>query len=168
MKTRSALFATAGVLVAALSVFSGLGRQTNAADRVPREPRADEKADGDVVVQFRGVIDGSDRLELTQTHAHWTHVNWEWPPEGVSLGGVEWTPAEQGSLPNEGDTKFLPTVVDFRTARLRNVQGRDLVVLEAREDSVVVHLNDTPNGADGAAAAGDADHAPRGGRHRRE
>lgn len=101
----------------------------------------------EVVVSFQGRMDGSDRIEITSTHAHWTHLNWEWPPEPVVLNGIKWNPKEQGSLVNHGGTRFLPSAVDFRSARLQKVQGRDTVVLERHRKSMVVYINDTPNGS---------------------
>src|SRR5262249_1387459 len=41
----------------------------------------------------------------------------------------------------------LPQSVDFRSARLTRIQGRDTVALESNRDAVVIHLGDTPDGA---------------------
>jgi hypothetical protein len=50
-------------------------------------------------------------------------------------------------LKNTGKTRFLPNTVDFRSARLNRKQGRDTVALETNQDSVVIHISDTPLGA---------------------
>jgi hypothetical protein len=50
-------------------------------------------------------------------------------------------------LPNQGRTCFLPVEVDFQSARLERMQGRDTVVLQKRPNSICVYINDTPNGA---------------------
>lgn len=100
-----------------------------------------------VVLHFKGVIDGSECIEITSTHAYWRHLNWKWPGEAVSLNGVEWTPKTRPALPNGGKTRFLPSEVEFPSARLEKIRGRDSVVLQRRPDCVRVYINDTPNGA---------------------
>jgi len=105
-----------------------------------------QPAAGEVVLAFEGRIDGSQKIEISQTHAYWQHVHWRRPGEPVKLGGIAWDPKKQSALANAGPTRFLRGPVDFSTARLRNVHGRDTVVLQPRKDSVVVHLVDTPNG----------------------
>lgn len=101
-------------------------------------------AGGDVVVKFQGQVDGTDRITIDANQATWEHVHWDMPPEPVKLNGVTWDPRENPTLKNQGETRFLPRAVDFSTAKLRRISGRDTVALETRKDAVVVHVSDTP------------------------
>ncbi len=103
--------------------------------------------DQPVRLTFHGKIDGSEILEITPTHAHWIHRHWSWPDQ-VVLDDIVWHPRKQPSLENSGKTKFLRRSVDFQSARLENVKGRDIVSLETGDDLVRVHICDSPNGAD--------------------
>jgi len=132
-----------GMTVLAAILFCSTG---NLYARPVARPISPQTAEKEVVLSFEGQIDGSEKIEITRSHAHWTHLNWGWPPKSVLLGDIRWNPIEQGSLVNDGPTRFVPPV-DFSSARLRKIEGRDTVVLEPRQDSLVVHLDDTPNGA---------------------
>jgi hypothetical protein len=101
----------------------------------------------EIVVSFRGQIDGSDRIEIIPTHAYWVHSNFDLPEKAITLNGISWDPRASRVLANEGETRFLREEVDFRSARLKHVRGRDTVVLEPRRDSVVIAISDTPNGS---------------------
>jgi hypothetical protein len=89
-------------------------------------------------------IDGSDRVVITSAGANWEHKCWGWP-SGVLLNGIAWSPQEHPTLSNEGD-QLLPAGVDFASARVVSRSGRDLAVLETREDAVIIHFADNPNG----------------------
>src|SRR5262249_50291618 len=101
----------------------------------------------EIVLSFRGSIDGSDQIKITMTQATWRHTHWDMPPEPVTLHGVSWDPREQLTLKNTGKTRYLPRPVDFKSARLNRIQVRDTVALETNQDSVVIHISDTPDGA---------------------
>ena len=101
-----------------------------------------------ITLSFRGRVDGSERIEITPTHAYWRHGNWSWPDGPVWLGGIRWEPQTRRVLDNEGQTRFLPHAVDFRSARLTKVRCRDTVALDVHPDSLVIAISDTPNGAD--------------------
>lgn len=92
-------------------------------------------------------IDGSDRLVIDDEGATWQHKFWRWPAE-VSLNGIAWSPEMAPKLPNSGATRFLPSKVNWSTARVTHRSGRDLAVLETRADSVVIHFADNPNDSD--------------------
>lgn len=100
-----------------------------------------------VRLAFHGTIDGSEVIEITSSHAHWTHRHWAWPGKAVVLNDVLWNPRKQRSLENSGKTKYLYQPVDFTSARLENVKGRDIVSLETGRDLLRVHICDSPNGA---------------------
>lgn len=107
----------------------------------------DRPVSGEYRLSFRGQIDGSEIIELSDTHAWWTHRNWGWPSQPVWLGYVQWSPKQKPFIENSGHTRYLPPGVDFSTARLANVKGRDKVTLEPGPRSVRVHIVDTPNGS---------------------
>lgn len=102
----------------------------------------------EVVLTFRGQIDGSEKIEITMTHAYWHHGDWSLPEEPATLNGVPWEPTKERTLENAGATRFLQQEVDFRSARLKKLRCRDTVALDARGDSLVIAINDTPNGSD--------------------
>ena len=137
MKTvLGALLACGLVLAAAPS-----RAQPSGADRLgPSNPAGSDE----IVLTFKGRIDGSDQIKITPTRAIWHHKYWDFPPEPVTLNGVSWGPQEQPVLKNEGTTRFLTRPVDFRSARLNRIEGRDTVALERSKDFVVVHISDTP------------------------
>jgi hypothetical protein len=101
-------------------------------------------APDEIVLSFRGLIDGSDRIQITPTGATWRHLYWQMPPEPVTLNGIAWDPSRRRTLENQGETRFLPRPVDFASARLKRIRGRDTVALERGEEGVVIHINDTP------------------------
>ena len=92
-------------------------------------------------------IDGSDRLKLTAHAAVWTHQAWS-PPARVKLNDVSWDVRQTNVLTNVGTNAYLPTDVDFSTAKIIRRQGRDLVTLWAERDAIWVSFADNPNGAD--------------------
>ena len=105
------------------------------------------EAEGPVVLPFLAKIDGSDRIRITREGAEWTHLHWGFPEGPVLLNDVRWHPQAAPRLPNYGPTRFLSSDVDFETAVLRRIEGRDAVVLEREPDAITIHLNDTPLGA---------------------
>jgi hypothetical protein len=102
----------------------------------------------EIVLSFRGQVDGSERIEITPTHAYWRHGDGSGPDAPAWLNGIRWEPKARRVLDNEGETRFLSHAVDLRSARLRKVRCRDTVALDARPDSLVISINDTPNGTD--------------------
>jgi hypothetical protein len=98
----------------------------------------------EIVLTFRGMIDGSDQIKITQEAATWRHNHWQMPPEPVSINDIPWDPREQRVLKNDGMSRFLQFPVDFQSARLERVQGRDTIAFERGKGYVIVHLVDTP------------------------
>ena len=92
-------------------------------------------------------IDGSDRLRITATEARWYHKLWG-GPANVMLNDVAWSIQQSNVLQNAGANLFLPSGVDFSTARIVSRKGRDLATLWAEEDGLWVSFADSPNGSD--------------------
>jgi tetratricopeptide (TPR) repeat protein len=109
-----------------------------------RVAQARRSVSDEIVVTFRGMIDGSDQIKITQEAATWQHNHWQMPPEPVSINDIPWDPREQRVLKNEGMSRFLRFPVDFQSARLERVQGRDTIAFERGKGYAVVHLVDTP------------------------
>lgn len=128
------------MLILILTAVSGAYAQP--VTSVPAQP-----VSGEYRLSFNGQIDGSDIIEISDTHAWWTHRNWGWPSKPVWLGNVHWSPQQQRFLENSGSTRYLPQGIDFSSARLASVRGRDKVTLEPGPRSVRIHIIDTPNGA---------------------
>src|SRR5262249_53549538 len=82
----------------AVSQPTGIGRAT------PSNPPGSDE----IVLNFRGTIDGSDQITITRKQATWLHSYWDLPPEPVTLNGISWDPREQATLENSGKTRFLP------------------------------------------------------------
>jgi hypothetical protein len=102
---------------------------------------------GDAVFHFKGAIDGSDRIVITRAGALWTHVNWQWPTEGVAVNGTRWMPAEKNYMTTTGPMKFLPETFSLEAVELETIQGRDVVAVERADEALVVYLDDTEGGA---------------------
>jgi hypothetical protein len=108
----------------------------------------DRPAGGDAVFHFKGAVDGSDRIVITREGASWSHVNWGWPAEDVTVNGAQWRPDEKNFLTSPAGSKFLPEEFSLQAAHLEVTQGRDVVALERGTNSLTVLLDDTPVGAD--------------------
>lgn len=117
------------------------------ANRPTRDTPVNPPGSVEIVLTFRGAIDGSDQITITKAGATWRHGHWDLPPQPVTLNGISWDPKEHQTLKNAGKTRFLPRPVDFRSARLNRIQGRDTVALATSREGVVIHLSDTPDGA---------------------
>ena len=127
-------------ILVSLAISAAAVAQTTGSDRVKQAGPADSE---EIVLSFRGEIAGSDQIKITQTEATWHHSFWGMPSEPVTLNGIPWDPREQDSVKNNGKTRFLKSAVDFRSARMKRIQGRDTVALEQNKDSVVIHIDDT-------------------------
>jgi hypothetical protein len=92
-------------------------------------------------------IDGSDLLKITAKEATWTHRAWGYP-SAVKLNDITWNVCQTNILMNTETNRFLPSDVDFSTAKIVKRQGRDLVTMWADPDAVWINLADNPNGAD--------------------
>jgi hypothetical protein len=92
-------------------------------------------------------IDGSECLRITATEATWDHKHWGWPT-GVTLNDVPWSLQQTNLLQNAGTNVFLPSGVDFSTARIVSRKGRDLATMWAEERALWVWFVDSPNGDD--------------------
>jgi hypothetical protein len=134
---------TFGSILVILAISTAAVAQTTRSDGAKQAGPADSD---EIVLSFRGQIAGSDQIKITLTEATWHHSFWDMPPEPVTLNGISWDPRERDTLKNEGRTRFLKGPVDFRSARLKRVQARDIVAIEKNKDSVVIHINDTPLG----------------------
>ncbi len=95
-------------------------------------------------------IDGSDLLKITAREAVWTHRTWSYPG-GVKLNDIAWNVGQTNTLANTGTNTFLPTNVDFGTAKIISRQGRDLATMWADPDALWINFADNPNGADAYA-----------------
>jgi hypothetical protein len=92
-------------------------------------------------------IDGSDCLRITATEATWDHKLWG-GPANVRVNDLPWPVQQTNVLQNAGTNLFLPSGVDFSTARIVSRKGRDLATLWAEEDALWVWFADSPNGSD--------------------
>ena len=142
---RRALLLLAMGAVLALSADVWLTRISGSADalEVVRSPQH-----AAIFLHFRGKIDGSERIEVTQLAAIWEHVAWSPPKEGVTLNGVAWACKDSPVLLNRGETTFLSAPVDFSSATLEILKGRDTVAIEPNATGLTVFLCDSPNGSD--------------------
>lgn len=63
------------------------------------------------------------------------------------MNDTPWDPKRSRELANWGKTRFLPEGVDFRSARVVRVTGRDLAAVETADHHLIVRFVDTPIGA---------------------
>jgi hypothetical protein len=114
----------------------------------PARPKpAAARASTAATLKIAAEIDGSDCVRITATEARWEHKNWGWPAK-VTLNGVPWSLEQTRVLQNAGTNVFLPSGVDFSTARIISRKGRDLATMWAEEDGLWVWFADNPNGSD--------------------
>jgi hypothetical protein len=99
---------------------------------------------GNAVFHFKGRVDGSDKILITRDGALWDHVNWNYPPQAVSINDTRWNPAEKNYMSVAGPEKFLPQSFSLESAELEVIKGRDVVALERTRNGLVVYINDTP------------------------
>lgn len=92
-------------------------------------------------------VDGSDLFKITAQRAEWTHRTYSDPHE-VRLNDVVWNLSETNVLINTGTNQFLPSDIDFSTARIVQRKGRDLATMWADADAVWINFADNPNGSD--------------------
>jgi hypothetical protein len=135
---------TLGSILFGLAISTTAVVQTAGSDRAKQAGPADSD---EIVLTFRGEIDGSDQIKITQAEATWHHTAWGMPPKPVTLNGISWDPRDQDTLKNEGKSRFLTSSVDFRSARLKRIQARDIVAIEQNRDSAVIYINDGAGGA---------------------
>jgi hypothetical protein len=91
-------------------------------------------------------IDGSDTLQVFATHAIWTHGDRGWP-QSLVFGGVAWSPRRMPVMPFTAATKRRLSRVDFRSAGLVRIRGRNDVRLENAGDHVTIRFHDSDPGA---------------------
>ena len=106
---------------------------------------------GMAVLRVTGTIDGSDEIAITSEQAAWKHLSWKWPPaDDVELNGVQWhlDPRKQNVLRNAGKTRFLIGRVDFSRAVVKVHKARGAVRLKKSPDSLVIHIDDGPQGGE--------------------
>ena len=92
-------------------------------------------------------IDGSDSLKITAREATWEHRAWSYPG-AISLNDISWDVLQTNVLANAGTNVFLPSGVDFSTARIVSRKGRDVGTMWADTDALWIQFADNPNGAD--------------------
>jgi hypothetical protein len=99
------------------------------------------------VFHFKGMVDGSDHILITRDGALWQHAHWDWPQGAVAVNRARWDPRQKNYLTTAGSAKFLSESYSLEAVSLEVLNGRDVVALERTNNALVVHLNDTPNGA---------------------
>lgn len=112
--------------------------------RTARASKANRRAK--TQLHFAGPVDGSDEIRIDAAGATWWSRHWGLPQGSAKLNGVYWRPRDGTTLPNAGETRFLPAGVRFATGRLVKADGRDLIALETAADHVTLKVSDSPNG----------------------
>jgi hypothetical protein len=97
-------------------------------------------------IEINGTFDGTDLITISQGNAHWNHLFGDLNNSGVTINGVQWNPSVIYDLPNSGATTFLTNTVNFASAQLTILEGRDTVVLNRSRDYVTLSIADTPQG----------------------
>jgi len=115
--------------------------------RITFDPAKAVKPPPAPTLRLRARIDGSDVLHITKEGAVWEHKHWDWPGK-VVLNKTEWSPKENPTLANSGETRFLPANIDFSTAKATQKSGRDVAFVVPDEKGLTIYFADGPNGAD--------------------
>ena len=68
-------------------------------------------------LKIAAMIDGSDLLKITANEATWTNRAWN-APDVVKLNDLSWNLRETNVWSNTGTNRFLPSGVDFSTAKI--------------------------------------------------
>lgn len=97
-----------------------------------------------ITLHFRGRIEGSERISISSERVTWSNVAWGTPEGAVYLSGIRWRPRRNPVLKTSW---VLPVAVDFRSARLERIEGRDTIALECSARGIEILLSDTPNGS---------------------
>jgi hypothetical protein len=113
---------------------------------VPIPSLSTHLSNGNAVFHYKGQVQGSDKILITHEGALWTHINWDYPPQPVSVNGTSWNPREKNYLSTAGPVKFLPDSFSLESVDLEISKGRDVVALERTSDGLMVYLDDTPSG----------------------
>jgi hypothetical protein len=92
-------------------------------------------------------IDGSDRLKITPREATWTHLAYSLPDQ-IKLNEIPWDLNQTNILINSGTNTFLPSGLDFSTAKIIQRKGRDLATMWTDEDALWITFADNPVGSD--------------------
>src|ERR1017187_5149542 len=96
------------------------------------------------VLHFKADIDGSDRIVINNNGAVWKHVDWQWPATPISINGINWNPRMENIFAPPGNSKLLPPNIQFDSAKVEIIQGRDIVACEKSADGLVIYIDDTP------------------------
>jgi hypothetical protein len=99
-------------------------------------------ASGQIILDIKANIDGSDILHLTQSGAKWEHRGYQWPTD-VSVNKISWDPSSQPEL-----TKTGLENADFSTAKVVGRMGRDIIAVETHTNGLDIAFDDGPAGAD--------------------
>jgi hypothetical protein len=115
----------------------------------PREePEAETvPASTPATLKIAAQIDGSDLLKITADEATWRHRAWSYP-EAVRLNDIPWNVRQTNIMANAGTNRFLPSGVNFSTAKIVGRKGRDVATMWADHDTIWVNFADNPNGSD--------------------
>ncbi len=114
----------------------------------PAAPATQPAASTAAKLKITGQFDGSDSFKISATGATLRHTSMKFPT-GLRFNEVPWTPGTNNLvLKNEGTNSFLPSGIDFSTAKITRRKGRDLVTLWAEKDDVLVQFADNPLGSD--------------------
>lgn len=138
---------TAILRVLSIAAVLAVGVADLAAAGGGENPGGRERKTRPVLLHLKGMIDGSQVITIDHQSARWQHLHWGWPTSPVTLADVAWTPREQPILVNDGATRYLHQLVDFSSATMRVLKGRDLVALEVGDSDLRLVINDSLNGA---------------------
>jgi hypothetical protein len=105
------------------------------------------RASTPTTLKITAQIDGSDLLKITADEATWIHRAWSYP-EAVRLNDVSWNVRQTNILANAGTNRFLPSGVNFSTAKIVGRKGRDVATIWADHNTIWVNFADNPNGSD--------------------
>jgi hypothetical protein len=97
------------------------------------------------IITFSGSVDGSGTLTVNSNSVSWSNLYFQ-TPTSVLINGTSWDPLAQPTLPLAGP--LIPSDLSDYFVTTTVTSGRDLAVAEIVSNQVLIHFDDTPNGAD--------------------
>ncbi len=96
-------------------------------------------------LHFKAFVDGLDTIRIGREGVLWKHLQYK-PVHEVTLNGRSWNPSEMDFI--DLGKSSLPGDISWAHCEIEVIAGRDIVALEKLNDGAVVHIYDTPWGAD--------------------
>jgi hypothetical protein len=114
-------------------------------DLIPPAPKPG--AEKNASIRIVAVIDGTDRLRITEAAGLWFHGAWTHPND-VKINELPWNPQASRMFPKAGTNNLFGKKVKFPSSKMTKNKGRGGVWLAVGKDWIDIHFDDPAPGAD--------------------